>query len=55
MGNILIAIEILWVGGVIAVIVFYLVMKRKLRKRKQREQTVKAAMEAAEELKSGKE
>ena len=54
MSNILIGVEILWVGGVIAVIVFYLIMKRKYRKKKE-EQTAKAAVEGVEEMKPSKE
>jgi uncharacterized membrane protein YdjX (TVP38/TMEM64 family) len=36
MSSILIGVEIMWVGGVLAVIVFYLVMKRRLRKKNKK-------------------
>ena len=50
MGNILIGIEIFWVGGVIAIFAFYFVMKRKLHKKRERELAEKVAVE---ELKEG--
>jgi len=55
MGNILVGIEIIWVGGVIAVIVFYFIIKRKFRNKKDNELIAKAAAEPVEELKSGEE
>ena len=54
MGSILIAIEIIWVGGVIAIIAFYLIMKRKFRKKKADEQTAEAAAQTLGEFKSDK-
>lgn len=51
MGNILICIEIIWVGGVIAVIVFYFVIKRNLRKKKENDLTAKTIMGTMKELK----
>lgn len=33
MGAVLIGIEILWVGGVLAILVFYFVMRRRLSRR----------------------
>ena len=53
MGNILIGIEIVRVGGVIAVIVFYLDMKRKLRNKNEKERNAKS-VGTMDELKSGK-
>ena len=50
MGNILVGIEILWVGLVIAIFAFYFVMKRKLHKKRERELAEKVAVE---ELKEG--
>ena len=54
MGSILIVIEIIWVGGVIAIIAFYLIMKRMLRKKKVEEQTAEATAQTLEEFKSSK-
>ena len=55
MGSILIAIEIIWVGGVIAVIAFYFIMKRKLRKKKEEKQAPDTATKTTEDIKSSKE
>ena len=55
MSSILIAIEIIWVGGVIAVIAFYFIMKRKLRKKKEEKQAPDTATKTTEDIKSSKE
>jgi hypothetical protein len=52
MSNILVGIDILWVGGVIAVVALRIIMKRKLHKKNKEERTGKAAMKIAEGLKS---
>ena len=53
MGNILVGIEILWVGLVIAIFSLYFIVKRNLRKKKEQELAKKAAAEAVEEFKEG--
>jgi hypothetical protein len=55
MSSILIAIEVIWVGGVIAVIAFYFIMKKKLRKKKEEKQAAEMATKTMEEMKSSRE
>ena len=54
MSGILLAIEIIWVGGVIAIIGFYFIMKRKLRNKRTEAQTAETTADTTEELKSGR-
>lgn len=55
MSSILIAIEIIWVGLVIAIIAFYFIMKQKLRNKKEEEQAAETVEKTMEDTKSSKE
>ena len=50
----LITIEIIWVGGVVAIIVFYFIITRKLHNKRAEEQSAKMTTETVKELNSGK-